>query len=190
MRVFDYLRCVTDIRTVADVKAAPRLWSIFLQQDIARLLLNVPWIEKSIRIEQNTRMHLKHAREIDAEVYCLYHGTDTRKCPVDGMHDYEGDLVLRVGKTSEEERFEECDAGIVGGCGACVKCDPEWWASNSDGPLKTKIDPLVTMTPEQIMNYIPATNEEIDAALERGRREAEAAFPRPGANLNNKETEK
>jgi hypothetical protein len=23
--------------------------------------------------------------------------------------------------------YEECDAGIAGGCGACKKCDPEWW---------------------------------------------------------------
>lgn len=22
---------------------------------------------------------------------------------------------------------EECDAGIDGGCGACEKCDPEFW---------------------------------------------------------------
>lgn len=23
----------------------------------------------------------------------------------------------------------ECDAGIAGGCGACRRCDPDWWAA-------------------------------------------------------------
>lgn len=27
---------------------------------------------------------------------------------------------------------EECNAGIDGGCGACVKCDPEWWERLGD----------------------------------------------------------
>lgn len=26
-----------------------------------------------------------------------------------------------------DDLYEECDAGVAGGCGACRKCDPEWW---------------------------------------------------------------
>jgi len=40
---------------------------------------------------------------------------------------------------------EECDAGIAGGCGACEKCDPEWWAElakkDKDREESEKVDP-------------------------------------------------
>ena len=38
----------------------------------------------------------------------------------------------RLGKESRRtENGEECDAEIAGGCGACVKCDPKWWAART-----------------------------------------------------------
>lgn len=41
---------------------------------------------------------------------------------------------------------------------------------------------LVSMTEEEAKNFTPATEEEILAALEKGRREANAMFPWPGMN--------
>jgi len=179
------------MKRVLDYLSFPRQWSYFARTDIARAILSISWLESAIRSELNIRGHATRAHKIKAEIYCLHHGTDTRDCPADGVHDDETAMSrLNASKSFDEERFEKCDAGIVGGCGACVKCDPEWWQYHSDGPLKRR-NPLVTMTPEEIENFIPATNEEIETALERGRQEAEAAFPRPGSNLNmKKDTDK
>lgn len=34
---------------------------------------------------------------------------------------------LAINRMRDEDGELECDAGIHGGCGACEKCDPEWW---------------------------------------------------------------
>ena len=34
---------------------------------------------------------------------------------------------------------DECDAGIAGGCGACEKCDPEWWEELRKQEFREKI---------------------------------------------------
>lgn len=39
-----------------------------------------------------------------------------------------------------KELYDECDAGIAGGCGACEKCDPVWWRSLKHvGKLKEQV---------------------------------------------------
>jgi hypothetical protein len=39
-----------------------------------------------------------------------------------------------------KELYDECDAGIAGGCGACEKCDPVWWQSlRHVGKLKEQL---------------------------------------------------
>jgi hypothetical protein len=57
-----------------------------------------------------------------------------------------------------KELYDECDAGIAGGCGACEKCDPVWWRSLKHvGKLK-----------EQILKW-----RECIAGLERSKASAE-----------------
>lgn len=116
-----YLRGLLDINSVADAVAVPKIWKHYLRSEVARWLLDHTWIGPAIRFELSIRSSVAHARAIKAEAYCLYHGTDTRNCPADGVHDDSEPPVLR----------------------------------------EVPPNPLVTMTPEQIANYIPATVDEL-----------------------------
>lgn len=39
---------------------------------------------------------------------------------------------------SNSDRYDECDAGIAGGCGACEKCDPAFWLKKAKEPIASE----------------------------------------------------